>query len=471
MSSTVGIVNELKISEFASLFPEMSPDEFKSLVEDIRINGQLEPVTVLGSEILDGRNRYLACKELGIPVKFQEYDGSADNLSLLKYVGSKNLKRRHLSVGQLSVMGIEIHHKLVAERQKQLKNNLIDVPTSKKTPTEEAAEILDIGYGSMSAALNIEKNAPELLSLIKNNVLPVAEAQKLSKKTPEEREKVIKKIQAGEAKNVKTAGMLVKKEERFAIPENLPLITNRYKIIHDEISNLWKHIEPDSLDLMLVDPPYPREYIPVYKDLAEQAVKALKPGGSLVCMIGQSYLPQILKLMEVPDLNYQWLLSYLTFGGTVQIWQREILCGWKPLLWFIKGDYKQSWQWDVFKENSEIKTPQNIGKLFELKDVVNSDTPDKSFHTWGQSIGGITELVLKFSKPGDTVCDCFLGGGSTGEACLRTNRLFIGLDNNINAINVSKLRLATVCNELAKSEDEKIKTSESDGKESFMEAV
>jgi site-specific DNA-methyltransferase (adenine-specific) len=49
------------------------------------------------------------------------------------------------------------------------------------------------------------------------------------------------------------------------------------------------------VDWIITDPPYPREFLPVYADLAATAARILRPGGSLLCMVGQSYLPQIVE--------------------------------------------------------------------------------------------------------------------------------------------------------------------------------
>ena len=52
------------------------------------------------------------------------------------------------------------------------------------------------------------------------------------------------------------------------------------------------------LDAIITDPPYPREYLDLYDDLARLAKSALKPGGILAVMVGQSYLPEILELSD-----------------------------------------------------------------------------------------------------------------------------------------------------------------------------
>jgi ParB-like chromosome segregation protein Spo0J len=53
----------------ADIFPmmDLQSQEFKDLVTNIREHGQIEPCVLHEGMILDGRNRFLACKAAGIP--------------------------------------------------------------------------------------------------------------------------------------------------------------------------------------------------------------------------------------------------------------------------------------------------------------------------------------------------------------------------------------------------------------------
>jgi ParB-like chromosome segregation protein Spo0J len=62
----------MKFHAVADIFPMMSPSEFKELKEDIAINGLIEPIWTYKSQIIDGRNRFLACKEVGVDPVFIE---------------------------------------------------------------------------------------------------------------------------------------------------------------------------------------------------------------------------------------------------------------------------------------------------------------------------------------------------------------------------------------------------------------
>ena len=87
----------------ADMFPPMSEREFKELVEDIRQHGQLDDIELdEDNRILDGRNRYRACKELGITPK--AYVKHLFGMGPYEYVLSKNLHRRHLTDDQRAMV-------------------------------------------------------------------------------------------------------------------------------------------------------------------------------------------------------------------------------------------------------------------------------------------------------------------------------------------------------------------------------
>jgi predicted methyltransferase len=61
------------------------------------------------------------------------------------------------------------------------------------------------------------------------------------------------------------------------LPEN----TN-YKLLQGDLLDKGKEIPDNSIDLILTDPPYDEDSLPLYKDLSILAARVLKPGGSLV---------------------------------------------------------------------------------------------------------------------------------------------------------------------------------------------
>jgi ParB-like chromosome segregation protein Spo0J len=57
----------------ANLFPLMTPEEFKVLVDDIRTSGLRQPIVLYQHMILDGRHRYNAAKEAKIELTEKDF--------------------------------------------------------------------------------------------------------------------------------------------------------------------------------------------------------------------------------------------------------------------------------------------------------------------------------------------------------------------------------------------------------------
>ena len=66
-------------------------------------------------------------------------------------------------------------------------------------------------------------------------------------------------------------------------------------------------------------------------------------------MTGQSYLPEYISLLG-QHMLYYWTMNYLTpGGGAPQLFQKRVNTYWKPVLWYVKGEYKGDFIGDVLK--------------------------------------------------------------------------------------------------------------------------
>ncbi|MDD5698378.1 MAG: ParB N-terminal domain-containing protein, partial [Victivallaceae bacterium] len=90
-------MTEYTFHEAARQFPLLPEDRLTELAKDIRINGQHEPIRAIGQEIVDGRNRYLACSKAGVEPYVEQI---SEIINPYVYVWSMNGERRDLTQDQ-----------------------------------------------------------------------------------------------------------------------------------------------------------------------------------------------------------------------------------------------------------------------------------------------------------------------------------------------------------------------------------
>ena len=422
----------MNIHHVANLFPFMSAEEFAALKSDIERNGQREPIWTYRDKIIDGRNRYRACAELGIKPLTREWSGEDNNGALVAFVISLNLHRRHLSSSQKAIVALEVEKQLAIQakanmsagggyRRNKSNGTGLQIISNPIDSAAQAAEIVGSNRAYVVDAKRVALTAPELIEHIVTGVLTIPEAKKLLVLAPTIRRSILKKLLTGKAKTVKDAKHLALRDKRNRVPRNIHKAIDRCELyVCDVRDALDKNlIAQESLSCVLTDPPYKKEFLPLYGILAQLAAQVLKPSGSLLVMTGRYYLPEIFALMT-PHIRYHWTLAYMMPGAHAQVLNRKVIAGWKTVLWFVKGDYTGEWKYDVVK----------------------SDKPNKAHHDWQQSESGMTDLVERFTQVGDTILDPFCGSGTTGVVALSLNRRFIGIDADAKVIQISKKRLA-----------------------------
>ena len=101
---------DLRPYPYAALFPMMDTAGLASLAADIKAHGQSIPIDVLnGEEIIDGRNRYMACKMAGVAPLTREMNSMfSDESEIAEYIISTNIERRHLTDEQRDQIGARL---------------------------------------------------------------------------------------------------------------------------------------------------------------------------------------------------------------------------------------------------------------------------------------------------------------------------------------------------------------------------
>ena len=66
---------------------------------------------------------------------------------------------------------------------------------------------------------------------------------------------------------------------------------------------------------------------------------------------------------------------------------------------------------------------------------------DKRYHPTQKPVELIEKIIQKSSNEGDTVLDPFMGSGTTGVACVNTNRNFIGIEIDEEYFKIAEKRI------------------------------
>lgn len=378
--------DELSFHPLSALFPLMGPWEFRALVEDIRENGLRQPIIAYDGKILDGRNRFRACEAAGVPFRLEQYEGTDP----AGFVWSENWHRRHLTESQKAAIAAE-----VANMRQGARTDLPSAP-GREVSQPQAAKTVGASERSTQRARVVKEADPALFEKVKSGEVTVKSAEKQVRQ---------------KQKTEKAA------EAALTIPD----ASTRWRLMNCDLSGLLK--EPaGSVDIVCTDPPYPAEFLPLFDTLGKVCAHLLKPGGLLLCMSGQTWLPAVMASLAL-RLDYHWTIAYLTPGGqATQVFPRKVNTFWKPVLVFSNGPFVGEWFGDVTRSNPNDN--------------------DKAHHHWGQSESGMADLMRRFVGPGMLVADPFLGGGTTGLVTLALGASFLGCDVDEEAIATTKARFA-----------------------------
>ena len=405
------------------VMPELTPEEYEELKADIAERGVMIPIEYdeLGN-VLDGYHRLKICEELGIKDFPRVIRAGMTEAEKLTHARKLNIARRHLTQGQKRVL---IGDNLKANPAKSDRQHAQELGVDHKT-VGAVREKLESGgeIPHQSQMIGSDgKEYPRHVVSVRRPVVSVFNPTKREERAMKKPEVVERMQEDGISPLVASMKVLSEaKAERKAYELSKEMPEDVCRLFVADIRDGLKEIEDDSVDFLITDPPYPREYIPLYEDLSLVASRVLKPGGSLIVMIGQSYMPEVIELLG-RYMSYYWVMPYLTPGGGAPLlYQKRVNTFWKPVLWYVKGEYKGDY----------------------ISDVLKSPERDKSLHEWGQSLGGFLDIVERLTNPGDVILDPFLGGGTTGAAAVSMGRKFIGVDIESKNVEISRERIQEV---------------------------
>jgi len=255
---------ELEFHPVAAIFPMMSDLEFSGLTDDIKAHGLREPVWLhTDGRIVDGRNRYLACRQAGVTPSFRTYDG--DDSHLAAFVVSLNLHRRHLNESQRAMVAARIATLgRGGDRGNQYTGGKASIDA---LPQDEAADLLNVSRPSVQRARKVqEEGIPELADAVSSGKVSVSAASAIAEVSEEEQREVVavddeKEIikRANEIKMRRRAERVREKAEKvaeIASRQTAPLLSlGPFPVLY--VDPPWRYEHAESPEIRQIENQYP----------------------------------------------------------------------------------------------------------------------------------------------------------------------------------------------------------------------
>ena len=183
---------------------------------------------------------------------------------------------------------------------------------------------------------------------------------------------------------------------------------------------LGDEIPDDSCSLIFTDPPYDRDSLPLFDKLSQLASRILIDGGSCITYCGQYVLPEVIAKLQT-DLRFFWICCCQHTGGTAQMKEYGVKVKWKPMLWFVKGQFRRD-------------------RTVWVDDLVVSEE-EKDAHPWQQSVIEAKHFIETLTVDGDLIVDPCCGGGTTAMAAKELGRQWWTADIDPTAVATARERL------------------------------
>ena len=247
---------------------------------------------------------------------------------------------------------------------------------------------------------------------------------------------------------------------------------------------LMKNIPDGSVDLVLTDPPYGTtackwDSVIPFEPMWKQLNRIIKSNGA-ICLFGGEPFSSALRMSNIGMFKYDWIwiknnavgfvnaklkpmnkheiISVFSSGKTsngnknnmpyfpqgLALFNKEVRSGNK------KGKENSYWRPSLKSSNGDgyIQKYTNYPTT-----VLQFDKVHKAVHPTQKPVALLEYLIRTYTNDGETVLDFTMGSGSTGVACVNTNRHFIGIELDEGYFNTAKKRIEEAVNDLRESED------------------
>jgi site-specific DNA-methyltransferase (adenine-specific) len=226
-----------------------------------------------------------------------------------------------------------------------------------------------------------------------------------------------------------------------------------------------KNIQNESIDLILCDLPYGTiscswDVIIPFDLLWKEYKRIIKPNGNVVLFSSQPFTTDLI-MSNRKDFKYclVWeknVPTGMTSAKSRPMKYHEDVCifnfgkaKYNPIMKDRVGVGKACYNYEHYAGASNHITIDKKPKKYD-PNFVNPSTilkfnvvPNRvnKLHPTQKPVELLEYLIKTYSDESDLVLDNCMGSGSTGEACIKTNRSFFGIEKELDYFEIAKKRL------------------------------
>ena len=235
-------------------------------------------------------------------------------------------------------------------------------------------------------------------------------------------------------------------------------------IYHGDCLEEMKHIPSGSVDMVMADPPYGTtackwdSIIPL-EPMWEQLKRVTKKNGAIVMTASQPFTTTLISSnMKMFKYCWVWDKKKPSTGLHAKIMPLRktediIVFGAGPINYYpqmeeadIRIDKPRvANNGEAFGGQEVLRQHTNGGKKYpkNIIEISNANQNNRS-HPTQKPVALMEYLIKTYTNEGETVLDFTMGSGTTGVACKRLNRHFIGIEKDETYFNIAKQRIGEI---------------------------
>jgi DNA modification methylase len=237
-------------------------------------------------------------------------------------------------------------------------------------------------------------------------------------------------------------------------------------LIKGDCLEVMKQIESGSVDAIITDPPYGTtackwDSVIPFDLMWEQLNRIIKPNGAIV-LFGSEPFSSALRMSNIKNYRYDLIWDKIRAAGFLNanrmpLKQHEnISLFYKKLPTYNPQKYIDK-PYDKTKYNGKDMKENVLGSYVSKSNKNNGDRFPKSILKFSQNwsrqqqihptqkpIELMEYLIKTYTNANETVLDFTMGSGSTGVACVNTNRNFIGIEQDDKYFEIAKQRIKSI---------------------------